>query len=552
MSSETPGQPVLWTAPEAAAATGGRLDGTPDWIDAGVLTGLAIDSRILNPGDLFVALSGARDGHDFVAVALEKGARAALVTHRPSEVPEDAPLLVVPDTLQALEALGAGRRCQMAGQVAAVTGSVGKTGTKDMMGLMFRAFGATHAPVKSFNNHIGVPLTLARMPRDTAFGVFEIGMNHGGEITPLTRLVRPHAAIITTIAPVHIEAFDSIDGIAKAKAEIFHGLEPDGAAIINRDIPFFAFLAMRARERGAGRIVGFGAHDDAEVRLVDLEAGAEGSRFRADVLGQVVEGRLPVPGRHLVMNALSALAAVACLGQDPQAAADSLAGYAPAQGRGTKEELPVEGGTLVLIDESYNANPASVAAALGNLGMAAFGHFIGDQGAGDQGAGDQGAGDHGVGDQGGRRIAVLGDMLELGEGAPGYHEGVREPVLAHGIDLVFCCGPLMRHLWDSLPDHRRGAWTERSDMLALIVSEALRPGDVVMVKGSLGSAMACVVDEVRAKRRQREGYSQGGGSMTADAAAHAAKTTTGAVPERECTSGGGTSPASGTRGGRDV
>ncbi len=482
-------KPSLWTAETLARACGGTLDGPAAWS----VSGLSIDSRSLEPGDLFVALKDVRDGHDFVAGAFASGAPAALVTRRPDGVGADAPLVLVEDTLTALAAIGAARRAESNAGIAAVTGSVGKTGTVAMLRLALGATGATHGPDKSFNNHIGVPLTLARMPAQSRFGVFEIGMNHAGEITPLTRLVRPHVAIVTTVEAVHLEFFDSVDGIAEAKAEIFLGLEPDGTAVINADNRYRSFLEERARQAGAASVVTFGSAADAGVRLLDFDADENASRITAVVDGRQITYSLPMPGRHHALNSLAVLAAIHALGADLAGAAQALQGFQAGAGRGARHDVEIRGGVLTLLDESYNASPPSMAAAFETLGQA-------------------------TPPPGGRRIAILGDMLELGPDSRRFHADLAPQIEAAGIDLVFCAGPDMHHLWQALPAPLKGAWRETSRDLAQAVVETVRAGDIVMVKGSLGSGMRVVVDELLAKRlKSAKGLP---GSATASGAAH--------------------------------
>ncbi len=468
---------ALWSADEARIAAQGTLRGASSWFAHGV----TFDSREVVPGDLFVALKGeSQDGHAFVGQALDKGAAAALVSTVPEDVAPDAPLLRVPDTLQGLRDLGEHRRAAVEADICAITGSVGKTGTTAALRAALSPGGPTHAPVKSFNNHVGVPLTLSRMPRDSRYGVFEIGMNHAGEITPLTKLVRPDVAIVTTVGPVHLEFFENEEGIADAKAEIFQGLEPGGAAIINRDNRHFERLKAHADRLHIERIVPFGAHEEAQARLIDVKEDGPGSCVTADILGRQMTFYLAAPGRHLAENALAVLAAVACLGADLHAAADALAGLGASDGRGRRHVVDTPAGPFTLVDESYNANPASMSAALATLGT-------------------------GEPAPGGRRIAVLGDMLELGPGGPQFHEQASGDVVAHHVDLVFCAGPLMRHLWDALEPARRGAYAETSAALLPQVSQAVRAGDVVMIKGSLGSRMRPIVDELLAKHGKQEG-----------------------------------------------
>lgn len=459
---------ALWTWDELAASLGGRFSGpAPDSV-----SGVSIDTRTLAAGDVFFAIKGDNsDGHDYLPQAFAAGAALAVVS-RDMEAAEGWRLLRVDDTLEALNALGRAGRSRSPARIVAVTGSVGKTGTKEMLRLMLSRLGATHASDKSYNNHWGVPLSLARLPRDAAYAVFEIGMNHPGEITPLTKMVRPHAGIVTTVGPVHIEFFPSVAAIAEAKAEIFHGLMPGGAAILNRDNEHFALLAARAAESGAVRIVGFGASPEAEARLLSCRAEDEGSAVEADILGNRLAFRLGAPGAHLAMNAVAALAALAAMGADMQRAASALAAFGAPAGRGARSFHAVAGGTLLLIDESYNANPASMQAALNMLSYA-------------------------PGNAAARRIAVLGDMLELGASAGSLHRGLAPAIETAHIDRVYACGPHMRALYEELPASVRGAWRDHSAALKDILLAELRAGDTVMIKGSLGSRMGLLVEAIR-------------------------------------------------------
>jgi UDP-N-acetylmuramoyl-tripeptide--D-alanyl-D-alanine ligase len=432
--------------------------------------GISIDSRTIAPGDAYFAIKGdIHDGHDFVAAALKAGAALAVVeTAQRDKFAADAPLLVVDDVLVGLVDLARASRTRSSAQVIAVTGSVGKTSTKEALRGVLGAQGETHASAASFNNHWGVPLSLARCPSTARFAVFEIGMNHAGEIEPLVKLVRPHVAIITTVEPVHLEFFSGIEAIADAKAEIFLGLEPGGAAVLNRDNAQFARLSKSAKKAKVARIVSFGADADADARLLELSLHADRSAVHADILGHDITYKLGIPGRHIAINSLAVLAAAELAGADLAHAALSLSQVQPAAGRGVRRALEIGAGEATLIDESYNANPASMAAALNVLGHAA------------------------VGPQG-RRIAVLGDMLELGPAGGELHRGLVESVNANGVDLVFCCGPMMRHLWDALSSGKRGGYAESSAALESQVVGAIRGGDVIMVKGSLGSRMKLIV-----------------------------------------------------------
>ncbi len=433
------------------------------------ITGISIDSRSIGKDEAFFAIHGdARDGHDFVEAALKAGAGLAVIARTQTSRFPNAPLLIVDDVLEALRGLARAARARTSAKIIAVTGSVGKTGTKEALRLALSADGATHVSAASYNNHWGVPLSLARCPRGAKYAVFEIGMNHAGEITPLTRLVRPHVAIVTTVEPVHLEYFGSLEKIADAKAEIFLGVEKSGAAVLNRDNGQFAQLAAAAKAAGIERIVTFGEHADADARLLRLSLQPDTSSVEARILGHTVAYKLGAPGRHIAMNSLAVLAAVTLAGADLALAALALANLRPAVGRGARASLQVPGGNALLIDESYNANPASMAAAIALLGQAPIGPR-------------------------GRRIAVLGDMLELGSPGADLHRGLAGPLAQANVDLVFCSGPLMHALWEALPSSRRGGYAETAAALEPAVLDAIRAGDAVMVKGSLGSKMGPIV-----------------------------------------------------------
>ncbi|MFW8636771.1 UDP-N-acetylmuramoyl-tripeptide--D-alanyl-D-alanine ligase [Cribrihabitans pelagius] len=452
----------LWTAAEAAAATGGRAQG--EW----AVSGLSIDTRTIEAGDMFVALRAARDGHDFVAQALEKGAAAALVSRIPEGLPADAPLLIVDDVQAGLEALGRAARARTQAKVVAVTGSVGKTSTKEMLARMLMDQGRTHAAVASYNNHWGVPLTLARMPRDTEYAVIEIGMNHPGEIGPLARMARPHVAMVTTVAPVHLEAFDDVAGIAREKAAIMEGLEPGGVAVLNADIAEAGVLRTVAADLGAAaRWFGKSAAD-----YTLHSAGIEGGETvaRATAGGRGVELHIQSLGAHFAMNGLGALACVEALGADPARAVESLALWSPVKGRGVRETIPLEGGGITLLDDSYNANPASMAAALAVL------------------AATPGKG---------RRIAYLGDMKELGPQERDLHAGLARLDAMQQIGRVHCIGPLMQALHEALPEEKRGQWYATSAEALPDLAAQVEGGDIVLAKGSLSMALARIIDGIR-------------------------------------------------------
>ena len=449
---------ALWTAGDLLEATGGAM-ATPF-----AATGVSIDTRSLRAGDLFLALHGENgDGHAFVSDAIAGGAAGAMVDR---DVPDAGHLLLVDDTLAGLHRLGGYARQRFAGRLVAVTGSVGKTTTKEMLRTILHAFGRTHAAVASYNNHWGLPLTLARTPLDAEFCVAEIGMNHFGEIAPLARLARPHVAVITAVEKAHIGFLGSIEAIADEKAAILSGLEPQGTAVLPADSP----LLPRLREAaGDARIVTFGADASADVRLIHLAADGDGSDVSAEIHGGAVRFRLNAPGRHMAMNALAAMAAAVHLaGVPPEmygSVARALASFAPVSGRGARRRIAVPGGTALLLDESYNGNPASMGAALAVLRL----------------------------QPARRRIAVLGDMLELGKEGPGEHRALAADVAA-AADCLFACGPLMRELYDAVPEPIRGAHDDDSAGLAPILARAVQPGDAILIKGSLGSRMKLVVN----------------------------------------------------------
>ncbi|MGP1396794.1 MAG: UDP-N-acetylmuramoylalanyl-D-glutamyl-2,6-diaminopimelate--D-alanyl-D-alanine ligase [Inquilinaceae bacterium] len=468
--------PVLWTSADAAAATDGTVQG--DW----QATGVSIDSRSVSPGDLFVALVGPNfDGHAFVKDALAKGAVAAMIHLRAKDLNGDAPLLIVDDTMDGLNALATYARLRTSAQVVAVTGSLGKTGTKEALREALSAHGPTFASAGNLNNQWGVPLSLARMPADSAFGVFELGMNHPGEIAPLSHLVKPDVAVITTVEAVHLEAFDNVEGIADEKAAIFAGMTSAGTAVLNRENPHFARLVAHARTQGVGRVWSFGEQAGCEARLIDCSLHATCSAVNAVVLGEAVQYSLSLPGLHWVHNSLAVLLAARAVGADLTTAARALSRVQATKGRGERRHVTLgdpPGGRFLLIDESYNASPVSVAAALRTLGRS-----------------DP--------EGGGRRIAVLGDMLELGPSGAALHLELADTVREAGVDLLFACGPMMTGLHDQLSHAVRGGAAPDSATLAPLVVEAIQPGDVVMVKGSLGSRMATVTAALEALEAQR-------------------------------------------------
>jgi len=448
---------TLWTHLEAEAATCGQAS------QAFSVGGISIDTRTLKEGDLFVALQGDnRDGHAFVRAAFEAKAGAAMVARMPDGV--SGPLLTVGHTQRGLEDLARAARARSNAKVLAVTGSAGKTTTKEILRLACNALGRTHASAASYNNHWGVPLSLASMPRDAEYGIFEVGMNHFGELRNLVSFVRPHVALVTTIAPAHLEFFGTCEAIADAKSEIFEGLLPGGAALVPADNPYAERLNARARQAQVSRIVSFGETGDA--KLLSFTADGDGMRVKADILGRAVDCYVGAPGAHIAQNVVGALAAVALLDGDVLNAAAALRNFVPLKGRGAR----FDAADIGVIDESYNANPASMAAALALLGAA-----------------------------GGRKIAVLGDMLEMGEGGLAHHAGLAAPIDANQVDLVFASGVQMKALWDALPSARRGAFAETSAALLPQVLAALKAGDTVLVKGSNGAKMSVIVDALKAR-----------------------------------------------------
>ena len=452
---------ALWTADEIAGATHGQVLGAFE------ATGVSIDSRSIAPGDLFVALSGARDGHEFIVQITDKGAAGALVSK-----PVATPAVLVEDTFLALERLGVAAR-ERAPQTrrGAVTGSVGKTSVTRAVEAGLRRAGKAHASVKSYNNHIGVPLTLARMPRDTQRAVFEVGMNHSGEIIPLSNFIRPHAVAITTVGPVHLENFaDGEEGVARAKAEIFAGLEPNGVAVLNADNPWYSLLKAEAEKAGA-EVWSFGTGEGVTAQLTAFAASAQGATLTAVLRGETIQFPILQTGVHWGLNSLCVLLMLEALDVDRDTALAALAEFEPIEGRGAERVVKIPGGTFTLVDESYNANPISMQAALKTLGARQVA---------------------------GRRIVVLTDMLELGPQSGRFHSELATPIAAADIDLVFCAGPLMKSLWEALPPTRRGGYAESAAELAPLVVSAMRAGDVVMVKGSNGSRAGAVAAALNA------------------------------------------------------
>jgi UDP-N-acetylmuramoyl-tripeptide--D-alanyl-D-alanine ligase len=456
---------ALWSAKDLRQATGGMLRAPFS------ANGVSIDSRSVRDGQLFVALVGENgDGHTHVAGALAQGAAGAMVHKLPDNVPDDARLLVTRDTFTALHDMARFARARFQGRLAAITGSVGKTTTKEMLRTILFAQAKTWAAEASHNNHWGVPLTLARLPPAHRYCVAEIGMNHAGEIAPLAQLARPHVALVTTIAAAHIGYLGSLEAIADEKASIASGLEPGGLLIVPADSPFCDRMASHA----PGAVETFGSASDATHRMISAVPDADGTDIVVSIGGIEIAFRLGAPGLHMAMNALGALAAAAALGADPVAGGAALAGFVPGAGRGLRRVIPLGDGSFTLLDESYNASSASVRAALSLLALAPAT----------------------------RRVAVLGDMLELGDAGPAEHAGLAADVISSA-DLVFTCGPLMQGLHDAIPPSRRGTHAPDSASLAPIIRQNLRAGDAVLVKGSLGSRMKTIVTAIDHPRETR-------------------------------------------------
>lgn len=457
---------TLWTSSSIASAVNGKAGG------AWAVADISIDSRTVKAGDLFIALKGPNfDGHAFVADALKKGAAGALVEKVPDGVAAEQ-CIPVADTFAALQALGKAGRARMKGTVIGVTGSVGKTGCKEALRQVLAAQAPTFANPGSFNNHWGAPLSLARMPEKTRYGVFELGMNHVGELGPLSQMVCPHIALITTIAPVHIGNFNGLDEIAGAKAEIFDGVEASGHAVLNADNPYFTFLKERAEAHGLSAH-GFGTHEKATARILNTTLEAEGSTVTLSLMGRTLTYRVAAPGEHWVMNSAAVLLAATLAGANAEKATATLGTLQLAYGRGTAKKILLADGPVTLIDESYNASPIAVEMAIKVLARKAP-------------------------ESAGRRVLVLGDMRELGEHSSALHLALAPKILEAGIDTVFCCGEHMKHLYDTLPPGKRGAYAFTAAELAPLVATAIRPHDIITVKGSRSVATDKVVDALLA------------------------------------------------------
>ena len=461
---------TLWQSAEVVTATGGVS--TRDW----AATGVSIDSRSLAGGDLFIAIRGPNtDGHLYVANALERGAAAAMVARdwADSQAAGDMPLLIVSDTDEGLNALARAARERGKARIVAITGSVGKTSTKEALAQILSEQAATTATIGNLNNQWGLPLSMARMPAESVYGVFELGMNHAGELSPLSKLLRPNVAVITTVESVHLEFFESEEAIADAKGEIFAGMGADGAVVLNADNRHFERLKHMAKEVGIGRVFSFGAKPGADFHMIDWRIEDGGNLVEAELAGRRIRFRTGGAGRHWAMIGVSALGAAWLLGADLDKAASALANIHPPKGRGLQHRVDLPGGDFTVIDESYNASPASIRAAIAVLAATPTGPS-------------------------GRRIAVLGDMLELGEDSPQLHAGLATDLEEAQVDMLFSCGPNMSELSNSVPPAMNLLHADASAGLIARLCETVRPGDVVTVKGSLGSRMAPVVEALLA------------------------------------------------------
>lgn len=456
---------IIWTAQDAQKATGCKLLGAQDW----EAMSICIDSRLVKKGDLFVALKGTKtDGHDYIREAFLKGAAAVMVERVPQNFSQFSPIMLVDNCIDALYGLALYRRIESTARIIAVTGSVGKTSTKDMLNIAFSHFGLTHYSFGNNNNEIGAPLSMARMPKDSEFGIFELGMNHSGEISPLSKLVRPSIAIITTVAEVHIENFRSLQDIAAAKAEIFDGMDRDGTAILNTDNEFFEFLFRKARAKKL-RTITFGESENADIRLIDHKDKLKKSFIHASIMGKEIGFEISARGKHMALNALAALAAIDAAGLDIEEAAASLAAFSASAGRGQISHIKIDDKNVTLIDDSYNASPLSMRTAIESLGAI---------------------------ETKGRRIAVIGDMLELGEKSLALHLALESDILRNHIDKVFTLGENSRQLLERLPKKIQGEAFSTIDPIIDALKPELKNDDVVLIKSSHGTGLYKLADKL--------------------------------------------------------
>lgn len=456
----------LWQSHDVMTALKGQALGQEQWQAHSV----SIDSRSIEKNGLFVAIVGEHmDGHHYVVDALKKGAAAAIVHYVPENYQEsDGALVLVEDSFEALQQLAAAARARFDGKVIGVTGSVGKTTTKEMIAQMLSEQGVAYATKGNLNNHYGVPLTLANMPAEADYAVIEMGMNHPGEISPLSALSQPDVALITTVEAVHIEFFNSLHDIAEAKCEIFDGLSPEGTAIIFRDHPLFTFMQKQIAQRGLTQVRSFGEHAESDLQLKNAKLTAAGTEIEIAYQGKDYHMCLGMLGHHHALNVAAALSVVVAVGADIARAIKCLPKIKEAAGRGRRYQLQLPQGTVILIDESYNASPAAVAASIEVLGAIGKHHA-------------------------GRKIALLADMLELGDEAVSHHENLAKNILENNIDMVCTVGSLMRHLYDALPQDRARHCDNAKEALACIEPE-LKDNDIILIKGSHSMNMHDVVE----------------------------------------------------------
>ena len=444
----------LWTAADIAKATGGKT--SADWS----VSGVSIDSRSLQEGDLFVPLKDARDGHEFISMAQDNGAAGVL-----TEKDMSGNAVKVDDTFHALRALGKKGVERSQALRIAVTGSVGKTSVKEALAHMFSAFESTHKSLKSYNNHWGVPLTMARMPQDTEYGIFEMGMNHAGELSELSKLLRPDIALITNVAGAHLAHFDNVEAIADAKAEIIDGLRNNGTLVLNADNPYTAQILKKADGK---KVITFGHSNDCDITIVTSQTHEHGSNTRLRINAQQIDVTLLVPGEHWIANGAACMAVAYAAGLDLRKAAMALRGVRAEVGRGATDALVIDGKSITLIDESYNANPASMEAAINVLSV-----------------------------KPGRRVAVLGDMFELGKDEIDMHAALSKPLEEADVARVIVTGECMRALKGALPRAMRGAWVRDWEAALEALKQELEDGDVVLVKGSNGVGLGKLVTALK-------------------------------------------------------
>lgn len=448
---------MLWRSADIAKATGGQA--THDF----TVSGLSIDTRTLQPGDLFVALKDVRDGHEFIAAAVAKGAGGVLCEH----APENVKAVVVPHTESALQKLGSLARDTRKAIRIGVTGSVGKTSVKNALTIMLSEFGIAHKSLKSFNNHLGLPITLATLPADADYAVLEMGMNHAGEMSALSKLAQPQIAIINNVVGAHLAHFENVEGIADAKAEIIEGMLPGSTLILNGNNPYTPRIRAKA-EAADLRILTFGRSAGDDISIVASESHASGGDMSVLIDGEIVDVSLKVLGEHWVMNAAACLAVAYAVGLPLKVAAEALQKIVPAPGRGDAYDVEVDGKSITLIDESYNANPTSMRAAFSAAAL-----------------------------RPGRKLALLGDMFELGADELELHRSLAEPLVDAGFERVFVAGECMRFLMGAMPQAMRGGWSTKPQTLLTKLKGELLDGDIVLIKGSNASGVGAVAQKLK-------------------------------------------------------